>query len=255
MNHIATLVSLAGLGLSLLAAAVQAHGITLRTMAQESLPPKWLNRDGQADGVCPDILRAIEKLQPRLHFTGMDDFRSVPAIEQGLENGDVACACGLLDTPRRRRIADISKQPLYTVRHRLAVSASDRIVINTLEELVKLKQAVTTSRGAGYAEQLRARGVMVDDSSGDNIVNLKKIMAGHGRLFYMNELTLHWILRDSGLRDRIRLLPAVMREEPVYFWTSKKTDPAVALQLRQALQQLAGSGELARIYARWASER
>lgn len=241
-------------GLSCLGMA-RAEVFTLRTMAQESLPPKWINRNGQAEGVCPDILAAIEKIEPQLRFAGQEDYRSVPMIEHGLETGAVACACALMDTPRRRQIAIIAGKPLYMIRHRLAAAASDTAMIDNFDDLIKLKPLINTSRGAGYSGQLRAMGLSVDDSTGDNVVNLKKILAGHGRFFYMNELSMAWIVRENGMTDKIRILPSVLKEDPIYFWVSKKLPLARAQLVDQALLKLKANGELARIYERWSAER
>jgi len=229
--------------------------IILRVMAQESLPPKWLLRGGQVDGVCPDILAAIEKVEPRLRFRGQAEFRSVPTIERALENGDIDCSCALLDTDLRRRIAVVAGPALYIVKHKLAAAVGDRIVIANFDDLVRLRPLITTSRGAGYSDQLRLMGLKVDDSTGDNLVNLKKIIAGHGRIFYMNDLTLNWLVRENGLDDKIRILPSVMREEPVFFWVARKTPAASAQLVDQALWKLKASGELARIYGRWVAGR
>lgn len=229
--------------------------IVLRAMAQESLPPKWISHHGQTAGVCPDILAAIEKIEPQLRFSGADNYRSLLVIEHGLESGRVDVACALLDTPRRRKIANIAGTAVYQVRHRLAAAAGDNIDVASMADLLKLKPDIATARGAGYAEQLRAMGLVVDDSTGDNLVNLKKIAAGHGRLFYMNELTMNWIVRENKLGDKVRILPAVLKEEPIYFWTSKKTDPAAAHLMDQALHKLKANGTLGRIYEHWSSER
>ncbi|MBA5608659.1 transporter substrate-binding domain-containing protein [Duganella sp. FT3S] len=229
--------------------------VNLPVLAQESLPPKWINRGEHSEGVCPDILQAIEKVEPRLHFTGQHEFRSIPVIEQGLESGNVACACALLDTARRRAVATIAGKPLYQVRHRVAAAAGDPVKVDSLDDLVKLKPLINTSRGAGYSDQLRALGLKVDDSSSDNVVNLKKIIAGHGRLFYMNELSLNWIVRENGMRDQVRVVPGVLKEEPIYFWVSKKVPPATYHLLDQALLKLKANGELNRIYEHWSNGR
>lgn len=241
--------------LALLALPAQAQNYTLRVMAQESLPPKWIKHQGQPAGACPSILAALEKAEPRLHFIGTDDFASVPMIESGLESGRVDCACALLDTPLRRQIAIPSSQALYIVKHKVAVAAHDPVEVRTLADLVRLKATIATSRGAGYADQLRALGLEVDDSTGDNLVNLRKIIAGHGRFFYMNQMTLEWIVRENRLGDKVRILPAVLKEEPVYFWISKQTDPNAAKLVELALQRLRANGELGRINQRWFAER
>ncbi|NRR29704.1 transporter substrate-binding domain-containing protein [Oxalobacteraceae bacterium] len=248
-------ISMAGIVWTSLCAAQAGEPLRLRVMAQESLPPKWLLRNGQPDGLCPDILEAIEKIEPRLEFSGQEDLRSVLMIEQGLESGGVSCACALLDTEKRRKIATVVGKPLYMVRQRIAAAAGDKVVIDSLDDLVKLKPLITTSRGAGYAEQLRTLGLEVDDSTGDNLTNLKKIIGGHGRFFYMNELTLSWIVRDNALNDKVRILPEVLKEDPIYFWISKKADPQAVRLVDRALNKLKANGELLRIYERWNKDR
>ncbi|WP_083941351.1 substrate-binding periplasmic protein [Pseudoduganella violaceinigra] len=235
-------------------AAANEDVLVLHAMGQESLPPKWLLSDGQAAGLCPDILAAIARLEPRLRFTGQQEFRSVLVIEQGLLSGSVHVACALLDTATRREIADPVEQPLYISRQRLAAAAGDTAVVNNLDDLARLKPLVNTSRGAAYIDFLRDRGIEVDDSTGANLTNLKKILAGHGRFFYMNELTLHWLIRENKLQDKIKLMPAVLKADPLYLWVSKKAPPQAFAMLANAIGRLQDSGELARIYARWAGE-
>lgn len=244
---------LAGAVLFSLAMNSQAHTIAVRILGQESIPPKWVAKDsGGLEGICPDILSAMEKAEPRLKFTGHDEFRSVPVIEQGLETGAVHAACALLDSDKRRKIAYQSVR-LYTVKHRLAATAVDKAVVDSIDDLVKLKPLITTSRGAAYSEQLRQLGLEVDDSTGDNVTNLRKILGGHGRFVYMNEMTLVWLIREQRLQDKVRILPAILKEEPIYFWISKKTDAQAAQLMQQALQKLQRNGELNRIYERWTS--
>lgn len=228
--------------------------VPVRTMGQESLPPKWMVRDGRLEGLCPEILSAMEKAEPRLKFSGQDDFRSVPQIEQGLESGAVGASCALLDSERRRKIAHLSAK-VYTVRHRLAAVVADKAMVDSMDDLVRLNPLIATSRGAAYTEQLRALGLEVDDSTGDNLTNLRKILAGHGRFVYMNELTLAWLIRENKLQDKIRLLPVVLKEEPIFFWISKKADPLAVRLMNQALHKIKASGELARIYERWSIEK
>ena len=176
-------------------------------------------------------------------------------IEKALESGRIACACALLDTPERRRIARRSQHPLYTVHQRVAVASQDNANVATLDELVRLQSRIATSRGAGYADMLRSMGLDVDDSTSDNLVNLKKILAGHDRFFYMNDLTTSWLLREYNLQSQIRMLPATLKEEPVYFWISRQANWQQARLLESALQKIQASGELARIYERWSAER
>jgi polar amino acid transport system substrate-binding protein len=229
--------------------------MTVQIMAQESIPPKWLVEGGPPQGLCPEILAAIERIEPQLKFSGFDRGRSLLVIENALETGRVSAACGLLDSPRRQSVAIRLRVPLYDVKHKLAAAADDLQVVNNLDDLVRLKPLVNTARGSAYILQLKALGIAVDDSTGDSIVNLRKILHGHGRYTYMNELSLNYFIQAGRLEDKVRILPAVFNEEPVYFWVSRKADPALAPVIERALARLKANGELARIYERWSRPR
>jgi glutamate/aspartate transport system substrate-binding protein len=243
-----------GLACALLVAAGQAQAtqVTVRIMAQESIPPKWILEDGTARGLCPDLIAAIERIEPRIRFTGYDRGRSLVVIEDALASGRVSAACGMLDSVRRRSIALRSEVPVFETRHRLAAAAGDMQEVDSLDDLVRLKALINTARGSASIDEMKARGIAVDDSTGDNVVNLRKILAGHGRYTYMNELTLAHLIRSERLENKIRILPTVFTTAPLYFWVSKKADPALAPILDQALVRLKANGELARIYERWA---
>jgi polar amino acid transport system substrate-binding protein len=229
-----------------------ARPIALRITAQESIPPKWVEAGHRITGVCPDILAAIEKIEPRVRFNRVSELRSIPFVEQGLAHGTIDAACALLDTDHRRKIAQVVGPPLYVVRHRLAARHDDPVVIDNMAALIALKPLINTQRSASYAAQLRALGLQVDDSSGDNTVNLKKIIAGHGRFFYISELTLVWLMDQQQFRGKVRMLDWVIKEEPIYFHISRKAPPASVKLISRALDRLQANGELARIYASWA---
>jgi len=112
---------------------------------------------------------------------------------------------------------------------------------------------VTSQRGSVFTDELKAAGVHIDDATDDNDVNLRKMLGGHGRFVYMNELTLQHYLHSEGLASRVRVLPVVLGALPAYFWVSRKADPALAGLLGAALGQLKADGELDRIFARWAA--
>lgn len=230
-----------------------AHGapMTVQVMAQETIPPKWFVEGGRPQGVCPEIIAAVERIEPGLHFSGYETGRSLLAIEAGLESGKVEAACGLLDSPRRQSVARIVGASLFSVRHRLAAKIEDNAVINNMQDLARLKPLVNTARGSAFILQLKAYGIEVDDDTGDSRVNLRKILAGHGRFTYLNELTLQHYIRSEGLESKLKILPTVLREEPVFFFVSHKADPALAPMLDAALLKLKTSGELTRIYERW----
>jgi len=236
-------------------AAARTEGrIDVRIAPQEALAPKWITGRGRLAGICPDILAAVERVEPRLHFTGLDASRSLPAIEAGLASGTLDAACALVVSPRRTRTAHPVGKPVYLVRHRLAARTGDPVEVADVADLVRLDALVTSQRGSAFTDRLKEAGVRVDDATDDNGVNLRKMLAGHGRFAYMNELTLRRYLAAPDLGKRVRMLPAVLAEAPAYFWVGAKADPRIGRLLGEALDRLKANGELDRIYGRYAAD-
>jgi glutamate/aspartate transport system substrate-binding protein len=122
-----------------------------------------------------------------------------------------------------------------------------------MQDLVRMGALVTSQRGSVLTDELKAAGVRVDDASDDNGLNLHKMLGGHGRFAYLNELTLKHYLRSEKLEARVRVLPVVLGAEPAYFWVSRKADPALPGMLGAAIDKLRADGELDRIYAHWSA--
>lgn len=234
-------------------ADARARTVEVRIAGQEALMPKWVHLRNRVAGICPDILAAVERVEPRLRFVGYRQSRSLSGLEAGLDSGSLDAACGLVPSARRQAIGHAVGPALYVVRHRLAARAGDDADVHAVQDLVRMGALVVAQRGAMFTEELRADGVRIDDATDDNGVNLRKMLAGHGRFVDMNELTLRHYLRDADLARRVRILPAVLKEEPNYFWVSHKADPELARLLGAALDKLAASGELERIYAQHAA--
>jgi len=244
--------ALPALALAFTLAGAHAQALHVRVAPQEALEPKWLHQGERIVGICPDIMAALERIEPRLRFAASGRSRSLPGIEAGLATGTLDAACGLVSSPRRRAIGQAVGQPIFRVRHLLAVRRNDPVEVATVADLVALGELVTTQRASVFSQQLRAAGVRIDDATDDNRVNLRKMLAGHGRFAYVNDLTLQYLIRHDGLQNRVRVLPVVLADESTWFWVSRKADPALAPVLGAALDKLEASGELDRIYARWA---
>jgi polar amino acid transport system substrate-binding protein len=236
-----------------LAACGGAWGMEARVAAQEAIAPKWIQLPERVAGICPDIIAAIERVEPRLHFTGYGRSRSLPGIEAGLESGKLDVACALIGSPRRHAIAVPAGKSVYLTRHMLAARAGDTAAVRDMQDLVRLGALVTSQRGSVFSEALKAAGVRVDDATDDNGLNLHKMLGGHGRFAYLNELTLRHYIRSEHLDDKVRVLPVALGAEPSYFWVSRKADPALAPMLGAAIDRLKADGELDRIFAQWAS--
>jgi glutamate/aspartate transport system substrate-binding protein len=237
-----------------LAASAGARGMEVRLAAQDAIAPKWIQLPERAAGICPDIMAAVERVEPRLHFSGYRRSRSLPGIEAGLESGSLDVACALIASERRHAIAVPAGKSVYMTRHLLAARAGDQAVVRDVRDLVRMGALVTSQRGSAFTDALKAAGVRVDDATDDNGLNLHKMLGGHGRFAYLNELTLRRYLRNERLNARVRVLTVALGAEPAYFWVSRKADPALAPMLGAAIDKLKADGELERIFAQWAAQ-
>lgn len=227
--------------------------ITLEVPGQETAPHKFSLAAGVASGICPDVMRAMQRVDPTLAFRGYQTLTSIRRIERGLKEGHFHAACALLDSPARREFATIVNVPLYVVRHKVAARAEDTAAPTNFRELASASAGsfVITTAGSSYVALLKAHGIEVDDGSGDNQINLNKLLAGRGRFFYQSEMSLHSSIKAGALQNKIKVLPFEFQKDPIYFWVSRKQPPELAKRLGDALEQLSASGELKRIVERY----
>ncbi|MBV8656448.1 MAG: transporter substrate-binding domain-containing protein [Burkholderiales bacterium] len=231
--------------------AAYAADVVLRVAGQEGVPPKFIYESGTVTGICPDILRAIEQSDAGVRFVGDDKPLSVPLIEQQLENGTADIACALIDTPRRRSVANRVEFPLYSVHERVAVRIDDNVEVNDLAGLVRAGGIIVTFSGAAYAPMLRRLGATVDDSNADAISGMRRVQSGHARFLYMSDLAMERALHESHMEGQIKILPVVLNTEPLYMWVSAKLPGDVLHRIEHAVAQLSTSGTLSRIYDKY----
>lgn len=228
--------------------AALAEPVVLRTAAQEGSAPKFIEWEGSFQGHCPDIFRALEKIDPQLSFDINPMSTSIKRLESGLKEGRLDVVCALLDTPLRNEIAHRVATPLFNVRERLVANAGETLQIRNYKELADTGDMVATQNGASYSAVLRSHGVKVDDSSGDSAIALRKLVNGRVRFYYTNELTGAYYIQAGGLDKQLRLMPSTLQETPSYLWISRKVDDAVVQRIERAVARLQKEGVLDRIY-------
>lgn len=224
------------------------NAVILRTIAQEGSAPKYVSSGAQASGHCPDILKAIEKIEPSLRFKIDPTPTPIRRIEQELEAGRIDIVCALLDTPARNQIAHRISTPIYHVRERLVGRRDAPQQVRSLEDLARRGAVVVTQSGASYAAQLREAGIQVSESTGGSSIALRNVLHGRADYYYINELTAGYYLRTEGLEDKLHLLPAILKETPSYLWVGRQQPSSTVDKLERAISRLQKSGELDRLY-------
>ncbi len=240
---------LAAVGWACCAVMAQAEPLVLRAAAQEAAAPKFiLGKDGRVGGLCPDILHAIEKLDPQLRFELDATPNPIPRLMHGVRSGQLDLVCALGISAERLEMAAYLPTVLYTVEERLVARADDTVAVGSFAELAALRELVATQPGSTYVDTLRGHGIRVDTSSGDDLAGLRKILSGRLRFFYTSDLVASYFIRTAGYEGKLRMLPASFQTRPMHVWVSRALDPAVAKRLDKALAALRASGELERIH-------
>lgn len=235
-----------------LASTIGAALEPLRTAAQDNNALKYDLGNRQKPGICIEVIRAIEQLDPELRFTGWDQPQSLRRIEAMLAEGQLDAFCALLKSAPREQKYLFIDVPVYTVRHRVAVRADDAVVAENFDDMRRLgaEGTVLVLRSTAHEDHLKKQdGLLLDASSPDLAINLKKLVARRGRFLYHTENALLRYIALEGLEGKVRLLPTVFKEESLYFMLSRAVQASVVARLRAALEKLAKRGELERIYA------
>ncbi len=236
-----------------------AAAIVVRTAAQEDAAPRYemeKSADGSSvvGGICIDILRAIERFDPQIRFSGDQIRLPLRRVLSALQYGDIDAYCGLNKSAEREQWSVFVEPPLYALDYTVAVNANDNVQIQSLEDIHRLGANGTILVINGSESQARLQrlgGLEIDSSGNDQAANLHKLLAGRGRFFYRHTLGLRAEIRRLGLEDKIKILPVSLGKEYQYLLVSKKAPPEILDRLRRSISMLQASGELARIMARY----
>jgi glutamate/aspartate transport system substrate-binding protein len=234
----------------------------IRTAAQLDTEPKYMRQlnGGLAGigGLCIDLNRAIERVDPSIRFTGDQNWLPAIRLEAELAFGHIDNACGFSRTPERAAKFIYVEPALFSVTYHLAARMEDDATINGWDDVRRLggKGTVLTVHGFGPVSRLREMGgIRVDAGSADVRSNLFKLVNGRGRFFYHRMPGLEIEIRKAGLDDAVKILPASMDRQDLYFVFGKSTAGATVEKVRQALAVLEKSGELKRIVSYWLNAR
>jgi glutamate/aspartate transport system substrate-binding protein len=240
------------IGLALgVACIAHASAIEVKTASQDS-QPKFIQSGGAMTGLCVDIFKAIERVEPDLKIAVPGSFTPLPRIEASLQDGSLDVMCGLADTKGRREKFDILETSLYTTHLVLAGRKDEKAEPKTFDEIKKLGDdaVVLTVTQTAQADMAAAQpGLKVDSAAKDTSQNLQKLIGGRGRFILHNDFALVDEIKRDNVGDKVKLLPGQFATEGRFMIVSKKAAPELKSKLNAALEKLAKSGELAKIFA------
>lgn len=252
----------AGGAVVLLLAGLTSNAMEVRTAAQDGADPKFvrLQQGGkpQVGGLCVDIMRAIERVEPGITFVGDQSWQPIARIEAGVATGELDAACGLLRNGERESRYAYIDTPLFAVNYHLVVRADDNVRISGWDDVRKLgKQGIIlVNRGFGVtAEMEREGGLIVDAGAADSKTNFAKLLAGRGRFFIHRSPGVTEEIIRAGMQEQVKVLPAVMYRDYFYLVVSKKLAAEVREKMNKAVAQIKASGELAALRKKWHADQ
>jgi hypothetical protein len=230
-----------------------AEELLLRTTGQSGMTLKFNAGGDGPPGFCIDYVRALQRVDPGLQFSGLDDAMPLMRIESDLAAERIDLFFGLLKTRERAaRFGFIDVPPLYNVRHQVAVRADDGVDVRSFDDIRALgnQGVVLATRGTGYVSFLAEQtGLVVDAGAADNAQNLRKLLGGRGRFFYQADATLRHVIEAEGLQARVRILPAAFHADAQLLAHAPSLAPERLARVVSAMRAVELNGMAAKLRA------
>lgn len=246
-----------GVLLGLTAALPSRAELVLRT-ASPPQAPRYIatteNGKKSIGGLCIDIMRAIESVDPEIRFSGDQEAMPQTRLLSLLELGEVDVAFCFNSNPAREKMFRVIEPPLYEIQYKVAARSNDGIEVRSFDDIRKLGQqgVVLVNFGSASVQFLQSIGGLQIDSSGvTQEINLRKLANGRGRFYYRHELGMQAELEASNLTREIKILPAMLHREEQYVLFSRYADPLAVERVQKALEKLKASGILAKLRAKY----
>lgn len=229
-----------------LAPAAAAQDLHLRTVQQSGALIKY-GPDGAPSrpGLCLEILRAVERVDPGLQFTGLEQHVPLKRIERLLAEGLVDAFFCLLKSPERERQWRYAAVPLYTIRHVVVQRADDARQLDSLPDLAAASQTkrVLVMRGTALARHLVGAGVAVSEVGSEREA-LQMLALGRADAIYGQDINLQRHVGEAQLGDKLKIGRTVFHEESQYLALRADLPAAHEERLTQALRKLEKDGTL-----------
>ncbi|OFZ29054.1 MAG: hypothetical protein A2622_13255 [Bdellovibrionales bacterium RIFCSPHIGHO2_01_FULL_40_29] len=234
-------------------AQAQAKVKTLKTYAQDSALVKYNVADAAKPGICSEIIKKVESIDPDIKITGATEYAPLSRVEPMLESGQIDVFFCLLKSAERIKKYNYASIPLYTIKHVMAVRADDDVKISNYEDVRKLGKegTVLVTFGSTLVKTAQAEKLTVDDSAKTDEQNFSKLLDKRARFFYGQDMTLLTAIKNAKLEGKVKIIEANFKEEPLYLATSKKLSEDIFNKLQADLEKLKKSGDLDKISAKY----
>ena len=226
--------------MGLLALTAQAQDLTLRTVQQAGALVKYDPASPLKPGLCLDILRAVERVDP-----GLRNVVPLKRVERLLADGEVDVFFCLLRSPDRERQWRFLPVPLYGIRQVVVLRADDPRPFDSLADLARasLTRPVLVARGTILMRRLDAANVQINEVNSEREA-LQMLMMGRTDAVYGQDINLLRHIREAGLDGKLRLGRNSFGDELHYVAVRSGLPAAQQERLTQALRKLERDGVL-----------
>jgi len=241
---------------SALAAPSAIAAQALRVAVQENSAPKFLDKADatpRVEGICPDILAAIERRVPSLDVIYDPRPQPLKRLESNMESGLVDANC-LIDTNERRAKFKILPTVLFAFDYHLIARSDDPARIANWQDVRDLgpNGRILVVTGSGSMGRLALIGGLHFEEGGKSVTaNLQKLVLGRGRFFYYRIHEWERELNLAKVGGMVKILPAKMEIVHFRMMFGKHVSPDLIEKTRRALQDMDNDGELVRIRDKW----
>ena len=232
------------------ACAMGAGPMVVRTISQDGYSGKFNIYNLERPGMMVEMMHAVERLDPGVRFSGLEQSGPMARAEIGLENGSLDIFFGMARTESRAEKFLFVDPPLYQTAYQLAARADEPSRINNLDDVRALGAAgiILINSDETNAEFLRAQGgLSIDASATNTILNLKKLVLKRGRFYFASSLSLASEIRELDLTRQVKILPPKFQQSNIYAVFSRSAPAAMVERIVADLARLEGKGELNKI--------
>jgi polar amino acid transport system substrate-binding protein len=235
--------------------ATAAPALTLRTMSQDGYAGKFNLADPAKPGMMIEVIRAIERADPSLKFSGLENGGPLNRVEYELVDGRIDVFFGMAKTDSRNEKFVFLDTALYQTYYQLAARADDELKVQSMDDIRILGNdgviLINTSE-SNSSFLVGLGGLVLDKGSSSTASNLSKLVSGRGRFYFGSTLSLVEEIKVQKLGNKVKLLPLKFLHTNIYAVFSKKAAPEAIRRVRSILEALEKAGELKRIYQKYA---
>ena len=218
----------------------------LKTEFQD-VPPKYIKTDMGYEGVCVDIINALQKGLSihGLSITFPENFTPPKRIRSNLAKGTTDLHCGAARSKARENIFEFSEKPLYSVNTVVVGRANETLDIRSMKDLIRSQANVSSVYGTNTQKFLSSQnGLLLGSVPHESESGLSMVENGRIRFFVYHDIGIFWLIKKLKKESLLKIQPAVLRQYSHWMMYSPHLDQNVKQLVEDELQKLHESGSI-----------